>query len=488
MLSVSKSVFFQSFNPALFANNGIYPSTFCGLGFAMLSLRSRHGSKLLKRCIGLSSLKRMSSKVASVNQHVAIIGSGPSGFYTAKYLLEKNPDLHVDIIEQMPVPFGLVRYGVAPDHPEVKAVQTTFEQVATNPRFRFFGNVEVQRDNTFSQYSSKNTSSHSSASNTVSIEELRKSYRAVVLACGAVDDRALDISNEHSGGVLSARSFVNWYNGHPDYVHVLHKNNIDLSKIHDVAIIGHGNVAIDCARILAKTTDELAATDISKHALEELKGSSVSDIHMIGRRGALQSAYTIKELRELTKLAAAKVLISKDDFQQSCNEASLQEVENKRPLKRLFQLTKEIVEDTAASVGVTPSAVAEDAGEEEKNDRRRNIHIDFFKRPYAVLATDNEPLPPLPLKDRAHDHQLSSIAIPNSTVGAKVTKLDRNKQVIGIALHKTELVGPPGSQCAVDTTDEAGGDNSLINLPCQLLLISVGYKSVIYPGVPFDSA
>eukprot|EP00606_Chrysophyceae_sp_TOSAG23-5_P001495 GSChrysophyteH2.ASY1.ANO1.823.1 assembled CDS len=416
-------IFLSFNNPALFSLIRGFHSTFCGLGFAMLSLRSRHGSMLMERCIGLSSFKRMSSKAASVNQHVAIIGSGPSGFYTAKYLLEKNPDLHVDIIEQMPVPFGLVRYGVAPDHPEVKAVQTTFEQVATNPRFRFFGNVE-------------NTSSHSSASNTVSIEELRKSYRAVVLACGAVEDRALDISNEHSGGVLSARSFVNWYNGHPDYVHVLHKNNIDLSKIHDVAIIGHGNVAIDCARILAKTTEELADTDISKHALEELKGSSVSDIHMIGRRGALQSAYTIKELRELTKLAAAKVLISKDDFQRSCNEASLQEVENKRPLKRLFQLTEEIVEDTAASEDVTPSAT-------------------------GLMIISSPPL---------------------------LFPTQLNQQVMGIALHKTELVGPPGSQYAVDATDEAGDDNSLINLPCQLLLISVGYKSVVYPGVPFDSA
>jgi adrenodoxin-NADP+ reductase len=222
--------------------------------------------------------------------HIAILGSGPSGFYTAKYLLEKHPTVRVDVYEKMPVPFGLVRYGVAPDHQEVKAVQITFTQVANNPRFRFFGNVEVLKEGAdvpsspFPGYASATKSSTVS----VSVSELKKHYTGIVLACGAESDRSLNIPNEDCPGVLSARSFVNWYNGHPDYVSV--GDTFDLSKVSSVVIIGNGNVAIDCARILAKTAEALGDTDISEYAREKLKTSNVRSIHVIGRRGVVQAA------------------------------------------------------------------------------------------------------------------------------------------------------------------------------------------------------
>jgi adrenodoxin-NADP+ reductase len=164
----------------------------------------------------------------------AIVGSGPAGFYTAKYLLEKSSRITVDILESLPTPYGLVRQGVAPDHQEVKSVMSTFKDVAKSSRFRFFGNVAVGRID------------DESIKNQISITELKKAYDVVVLAYGASSDKELDIPGERLNGVLSARSFVNWYNGHPNYKHI--GESIDLKKIKRVVVIGQGNVAIDCAR------------------------------------------------------------------------------------------------------------------------------------------------------------------------------------------------------------------------------------------------
>ena len=203
----------------------------------------------------LSSIQKASPKVA-------IVGSGPAGFYTAKYLLEKHPSLTVDIIEALPTPFGLVRHGVAPDHPEVKSVVSTFTEVAQHARCRYFGNVSVgmeKKDN-------NDMSVH------VSVGELQKAYDVVVLAYGASSDAPLNIPGEDLQGVMSARNFVNWYNGHPLYAN----NKIDLSRTKRVVIVGQGNVAIDCARILAKQPSELATTDIAPHALDVLRQSAVS--------------------------------------------------------------------------------------------------------------------------------------------------------------------------------------------------------------------
>jgi len=254
--------------------------------------------------------------------HIAIVGSGPSGFYTAKYLLDKHPSIRVDLLEKLPVPYGLVRYGVAPDHPEVKNVIATFREVAKNERFRFFGNIELTKD---SGAGTGTTPQH--VGNQIDILTLQSKYSGVVLACGAEEDLSLGIANEHSTGVLSARSFVNWYNGHPDYSHI--GDQLDLSKITDVVIIGQGNVAVDCARILCKDVYDLEKTDITLQAIEKLKKSSVRNVTMVGRRGAVQASFTIKELRELTKLSCEEhdhqvnIVISDEDMQRSLNVASL---------------------------------------------------------------------------------------------------------------------------------------------------------------------
>src|SRR5215470_2250952 len=208
----------------------------------------------------------------------AVVGSGPSGFYAAEALLKSGLAVRVDMIERLPAPYGLVRYGVAPDHPKLKEPILVYSQIARLPHFGLLGNVAVGRD--------------------VSVEELRAHYHAVVFTCGAETDRHLDIPGEDLPGSHTATEFVAWYNGHPDY----RDRSFDLSQ--EVAVIvGQGNVAADVARILAKSVDELRSTDIARHALEALSASRVRDIHVIGRRGPAQAKFTNKELKELGELA-----------------------------------------------------------------------------------------------------------------------------------------------------------------------------------------
>jgi ferredoxin--NADP+ reductase len=209
---------------------------------------------------------------------VAIIGSGPSGFYAAESLLQSEHIVEVDVLERLPVPYGLVRHGVAPDHPRLKEVAETYAMIAQHPRFSFTGNVAFGRD--------------------VSLEDLTNCYHAVIFATGAATDRKLNIPGEEFAGVHAATSFVGWYNGHPDFRDL----KFDLSG-ESAAIIGQGNVAIDVCRILAKSPDELRETDIAAHALEVLAESRIRDIHVIGRRGPVQARFTTKELRELGQLA-----------------------------------------------------------------------------------------------------------------------------------------------------------------------------------------
>jgi ferredoxin--NADP+ reductase len=211
--------------------------------------------------------------------HIAVIGSGPSGFYVTEALLRSGAPVAIDMFEQLPVPYGLVRFGVAPDHPKLKQVTTAFDRIATMPGFRFIGGVSAGRD--------------------VSIDELRNSYDAVILATGADVSRSLEIPGEDLTGSHSAGDFVAWYNGHPDY----RDAHFDLA-CEAVTIIGHGNVALDVARILAKTADELRRTDIAAHALEALSESRVRDIHVVGRGTPAQARFSSKELREFLELEA----------------------------------------------------------------------------------------------------------------------------------------------------------------------------------------
>ena len=221
--------------------------------------------------------------------HIAVIGSGPGGFYATEALLRSGTPVAVDMFEQLPVPYGLVRFGVAPDHPRLKQVTTAFDRIAAMPGFRFIGGVSAGRD--------------------VSIDELRDSYDAVILATGADVSRSLGIPGEELAGSHSAGDFVAWYNGHPDYRDV----HFDLD-CEAVTIIGHGNVALDVARILAKTADELRRTDIAGHALEALSESRVRDIHVVGRGTPAQARFSSKELREFLELQACDPSIDGRDI------------------------------------------------------------------------------------------------------------------------------------------------------------------------------
>jgi len=208
---------------------------------------------------------------------VAIVGSGPSGFYAAEAVANSGLAVEVNIIEKLPVPFGLVRYGVAPDHPKLKKVTMIFHQIAEKPNVNYFGNVEVGED--------------------VSLQELESCHDAVVFCYGAETDRQLNIRGENLPGSHTATEFVAWYNGHPDYKNA----TFDLS-CEDVVIIGQGNVAADVCRILSKSVEELSTTDIAEHTLDVLAGSKVRRIHVVGRRGAAQAKFTSRELKELETL------------------------------------------------------------------------------------------------------------------------------------------------------------------------------------------
>uniref|UniRef100_A0A1A9ZUR3 NADPH:adrenodoxin oxidoreductase, mitochondrial n=1 Tax=Glossina pallidipes TaxID=7398 RepID=A0A1A9ZUR3_GLOPL len=240
---------------------------------------------------------------------ICIVGAGPAGFYAAQYLLKHLKDCQVDLIEKLPVPFGLVRFGVAPDHPEVKRVIHTFNKTAMSPRFQFFGNVSLGRD--------------------VTLQQLKSWYHVVLLTYGADKDRQLDIPNEREMKVLSAREFVSWYNGLPGAENL----QPDLSG-DSVTIIGQGNVAIDVARILLRPVDDLKKSDITSYALDVLSSSKVKKVYLVGRRGPLQVAFTIKELREMLKLPRVSTIWKSEDFE------GVKEVVDTlpRPRKRLVEL------------------------------------------------------------------------------------------------------------------------------------------------------
>jgi ferredoxin/flavodoxin---NADP+ reductase len=225
---------------------------------------------------------------------IAVIGSGPAGFYTAGHLL-KNADaaVEVDMLERLPTPWGLVRSGVAPDHPKIKSVSRIYEKTAAHPRFRYFGNV--------------NFGEH------VSRDELLERYHAIVYATGSPSDRPLGISGEELPGSHAATEFVGWYNGHPDHTHL----EFDLLSAERAVVIGNGNVALDVARMLVLAPEELAPTDTANHALEVLAASRVSEVVIVGRRGPAQAAFTNPELLELGELAGADVIVDNAELERA---------------------------------------------------------------------------------------------------------------------------------------------------------------------------
>jgi NADPH-dependent glutamate synthase beta subunit-like oxidoreductase len=268
-------------------------------------------------------------------RHVAVIGCGPAGYYSAEGLQKQFGDeLAIDMIDRLPVPYGLIRFGVAPDHQSIKAVSKRYEKVALSGNVRFVGNVTVGEQ--------------------VSIGELAGLYDAVILATGAPDDRPLGLPGSDLTGVIGSAAFVGWYNGHPDFA--------DLAPPLDIAaaaVIGNGNVALDVARILSKTSAEFAGSDIVGHALTALERSAIRDIHVLGRRGPHQIQMTPKELGELGHLEAAAPRVDPADLPPADADAALDP-----------GLRKSVahLRDFAAA----PAA------------KRKLIHFDFFARPLAV--------------------------------------------------------------------------------------------------------
>src|SRR5581483_4388168 len=265
---------------------------------------------------------------------VAVVGSGPAGFYAAGALLGADGPVEVDMLERLPTPWGLVRLGVAPDHPKIKSVSRAFERIAAQPGFRFLGNVEVGRD--------------------LSHEELLEHYDAVVYAVGAQSDRRMGIPGEDLPGSWAATELVAWYNGHPDFQHL----EFDLSGPRAV-VIGNGNVAVDVARMLALTAEELNPTDTTDAAIEAILGSGIKEIVVVGRRGPAQAAFTTPELIELGELAGADVIVDPA------------ELEGAEPLDTNAQRNLEVLRAFAAR---TPEG------------KPKRLVLRFLRSPVAILG------------------------------------------------------------------------------------------------------
>ncbi len=274
---------------------------------------------------------------------VAVIGSGPAGLYAAEALIKQNTiPVSVDVFDRLPVPYGLVRYGVAPDHYKIKSVISVYEKTLADPRVRFFGHVAFGRDLTRADY--------------------RRLYDAVIYAVGASSDRNLGIAGEDLPGSISATEFVAWYNGHPDAA----TRDMTLDA-RGVAVVGVGNVAVDVTRILAKTRDELAETDIADHALPVLARSAVTDIYVLGRRGPVQAKFTTKELSELGELANADIIVKPEEIAlDPVSEAALAG-------QRVAQRNIEVLRAFAAK---------------PLEGKPRRIHLRFLVSPVEVLGTE----------------------------------------------------------------------------------------------------
>lgn len=274
---------------------------------------------------------------------VAIIGSGPSGFYAAERLL-KEDNVAVDMFERLPTPYGLVRGGVAPDHQKIKSVTKVYDRIATKPEFRFFGHVEFGKD--------------------ITLADIAQHYHAVIYAVGAQTDRQLGIPGEDLPGSHAATEFVAWYNAHPDYRDL----SFDLS-VENVAVIGLGNVAMDVIRILARTHDELYETDIADYALEELDNSSVKNIYVLGRRGPAQSAFTNPEIKELGEMVDAEVVVTPEEIQ-------------------LDPYSKAFIESAADRVAVRNVEILSEYASRGSQGKKRRIIMRFLVSPVEIIGTE----------------------------------------------------------------------------------------------------
>ncbi len=331
---------------------------------------------------------------------VAVIGSGPAAFYAVDHFFRQTGlNVEIDMFDRLPTPYGLVRFGVAPDHPKIKSVTKVFEKLALNPRFRFFGNVEFGKH--------------------IALAELKEYYHQVLYATGAQTDRRMGIPGEDLVGSHPATEFVAWYNGHPDF----RECRFDLTQ-ERVAVIGVGNVAIDVARMLSHTREELAVTDVADYALDALANSGVKEVYLIGRRGPAQAAFTNPEIKEVGELADADVIAQPEEMElDDLSRAQVAAANDPTLTKKL--------------------EILQDYGRRTPAGKRRQLHIRFLLSPVELIGDAD----------------------------GKVVKmrLVRNK------LYKSES----GSLSARPT-----GEFSEISV--GLVFRSVGYRGVPLPGVPFN--
>lgn len=328
---------------------------------------------------------------------VAIVGAGPSGFYAAEALQKLAPGTAIDLFDRLPTPYGLVRGGVAPDHPKIKSVTRMYDRIAAHPEFRFLGNVEVGR--------------------VIEHAELMTFYDAVIYATGAQTDRHLGIPGESLVGSHAATEFVGWYNGHPDF----QDRRFDLGVEHAV-VIGMGNVAMDVARILASGVPELGPTDLAVHALDALNASRIRTIHVLGRRGPVQAAFTNPELKELGELADADIVV--DPREVELDEHSAHDLAGH--------------EDRGIAKNL---ATLRDFSSRPPGGRRRRIILRFLVSPVELVG---------------------------------------GTRVEAVRLAHNRLVRTPGGGLRADLT----GTHE--DLPAGLVLRSVGYRGVPIAGLPFD--
>jgi ferredoxin--NADP+ reductase len=329
---------------------------------------------------------------------IAIVGAGPAGFYAAEHIL-KDGSAHaqVDLFDRLPTPFGLVRGGVAPDHPKIKSVIRVYEKTAAREGFRFFGNVKVGHD--------------------IEVEDLERLYHAIVYTVGCETDRQLGIPGEDLPGSHAATAFVGWYNAHPDYC----DEEFDLSGERAV-VIGNGNVAMDVARMLALTGEELRRTDTADHAIEVLERSRVREIVVLGRRGPAQAAFTNPEIQELGEMEDADVFVDPSEVDLD-------------PASQAFLESDQADKTTRVNV-----ETLREFAQRKQQGKRRRIVLRFLSSPVEILGDD---------------------------------------RVERIVIGRNELVEENGALRARDSGERE-------ELECGLVLRSVGYTGVPIEGVPFD--
>lgn len=275
---------------------------------------------------------------------VAVVGAGPAGMYVADALIyQKDVPVRVDVFDRLPTPFGLLRYGVAPDHLKMKSLARALQRTLDDERVRFFGNVHVGRD--------------------ITVEELRSGYHAVAYTFGASSDRQLGIPGEDLLGSASATDFVTWYSGHPDVA----EDRFDLTGVTSAVVVGVGNVAVDVSRVLVKGVEELRRTDIPEPVLERLAASGVTDVHVLGRRGPAHAKFTTKELRELGELEGVDVVV--DRAQLDITDEERAELEATPGLAHNLEIMQEWAER-----GLTGAP--------------RRLHLHFWSRPVEAVGAD----------------------------------------------------------------------------------------------------